>query len=183
MPTKTKNKNAKDQDTGTCPVCKKNPLKSKQELKQKQCDKCRRNLEADTKNERVRQQEAKVLADKQDQLKAGAAKQEKQRDVSAARDKEIKKIAASWNRQITAVVSRVEKLRKENPKRKGINAGKNEGFADIPGGSDNPLSFVLPKNDYGITKADVSPTISGFDSSDSGTIKFRRGDKIFVHGN
>jgi hypothetical protein len=61
------------------------------------------------------------------------------------------------------------------------NAGNNPGAAPIPGGTGNPIAFVVPRNDYGITKGDVLAVMHP-DNSDSGLYKFRTDDGIFVHG-
>jgi hypothetical protein len=113
-----------------------------------------------------------------------AAKNEKLKIDKAAK---VKELATAWNGQVRAVVTAVQNLRKLHPDAKGINAGSNKdknGKAitpDIPGGTSNPITFVLPSNTLGITKADVYAAMTGFEGSDSGSFKFRVSE-VFVHG-
>ena len=123
---------------------------------------------------------AKDLADKQDEIKAAAAKVLKDRDIAAAKEKKVKEIAVTWNAQVQAVVSQVLKLRRDNPTVHGINAGNNA-VGNTLGGTNNPVKFVVPANDFKITNAEVYAKMNGFEGSDSGSFKFRVSE-VFVHG-
>lgn len=154
-------------------------------------DHARLKAQQDQKDKQVKEQMAKKLAENQDKIKKAAELQKKNQVTKEAKDKEIVRIAALWNAQVTTVVTAVKGLRKLNPGNNGINAGNNanvivdskgtKGSKTIPGGTNNPIAFTVPSNSYGITKADIGPKVTGFDSSDSGTFKFRR-DGILVHG-
>jgi hypothetical protein len=118
---------------------------------------------------------------------AGAALQLKNEQLKKDKAAKIAQLAIAWNQQVRAVVTQVQNLRKLHPDVKGINAGSNKdknGKAispDIPGGTNNPITFALPSNTLGITKADVYAAMTGFEGSDSGSFKFRVSE-VFVHG-
>ena len=139
--------------------------------------------------------EKKKLADKQAEMKEAAAKQLKNQQLADAKKSKIPQVAAAWNTQIKGLVDNVESLRAKNPGKTGINAGKNQNViptgggnpttVTIAGGTDNPLALTMPSDaaKLGIEKRDVLSTISGFQSSDSGLFKFRRGKNsdVFIH--
>ncbi len=180
---------------GTCTKL----IKTPQELKNKLCDSCRKKKQDAEAQKKVKEQEAKVLEDKQDTMKKAADKVVKDRETKVKRDKEIEKVAAQWNLLVTAAVEQVNALKKLNPTLDRINAGENKGVVIkkemkdgksvetkgdkiIPGGTNNAITFKLPSpNPYNITKAEVSNEVNGFDSSDSGKFKFRRAGAL-VHG-
>lgn len=142
------------------------------------------------------QREASSAAAMNERIEAGrgrreAAAAESVRQAERSRQKAAKvaEIATTWRADINAAVAQVQALRREKrdagwteDRIAGINAGNNPGAAPIPGGTGNPITFTVPRNDFAITKADVSTTIVGFDSSDSGLFKFRMADGIFIHG-
>jgi hypothetical protein len=132
-------------------------------------------------------QEEKLKKETADKKAKGAALQLKNEQDKIAKAAKVKELATAWNGQVKAVVTAVQNLRKAHPDAKGINAGSNKdknGKAitpDIPGGTGNPITFVLPSNTLNITKADVYAAMSGFEGSDSGSFKFRVSE-VFVHG-
>jgi membrane protein involved in colicin uptake len=153
---------------------------------------------ADKARRKAQQQvrEASSGAAMKEKLTAGQAKREaaaaeaaKSSERAKQKAAKVREIAASWRADIGAAVDQVKALR--HAKRQAgwdedrvmrINAGTNAGAPSIPGGTNNPITFTVPRNDFGITKADVSTSIAGFDSSDSGLFKFRMADGIFIHG-
>ncbi len=181
-----------------CGTCKK-LIKTPQETKNKLCDPCRKKKQDAEAQAKVKEQEAKSLQDKQGEMKKSADQVVKDRDTKEKRDKEIGKVSAQWNLLVTTAVDQVNALRKLNPKKDGINAGENNnvvirqemkdgkpvetrGNRTIPGGVDNAIQFQLPSsNPYKITKAEVSNQVNGYDTSDKGQFKFRRGT-VLVHG-
>jgi hypothetical protein len=161
----------------------KNILKTDQEKKNKVCDQCRKKKQDAEKVEQQKLLEKKKADENKAKIAAAAAESAKKDKWMADKKAEIAKIAATWNQQITAAATQVKNLRAANPTRQGINAGTNAGLPTIPGGNKNAIKLVLPSNTFKITKAEVAPLIAGFDGSDSGTFKYRRGDKkdILIH--
>jgi hypothetical protein len=153
---------------------------------------------ADKARRKAQQQvrEASAAAAMKQKLDAGQAKREAAaaeaaRNAERAKQKaaRVREIAVSWRAEIGGAVDQVKALRREKlnegwgeDRVMGINAGSNPGSAPIPGGTKNPITFTVPRNEFGITKADVSTSIPGFDSSDSGLFKFRMAEGIFIHG-
>lgn len=86
---------------------------------------------------------------------------------------------AEWEREINSIIAEVEKLRVTDP---SANAGSNKGGTTL-GGTNNPLQLSLSGPTHGVTKGEILSSMHGFDSSDSGLFKFRRGSggTIFVH--
>jgi hypothetical protein len=155
--------------------------------------------EAADKARRKAQQQAKEAssgAAMKEKMAAGQAKREaaaaeavKNEEKARKKAAKVREIAASWRADISAAVDQVKALRRE--KRNAgwseedvlrINAGTNPGAPAIPGGTSNPITFTVPRNEYDIKKADVSTSIAEFDSSDSGLFKFRMPGGIFIHG-
>ena len=136
----------------------------------------------DDKQARVKKQMEDKLKETEEARKQMAIKAKKLEETAEAKKKEVTRLAGVWNNQVNAVVTQVKNLRNANPGNNGINAGKNGTLGTIPGGTDNPISFALPStNTYKIAKADIFAKMKGFDSSDSGTYKFRV-DGVLVHG-
>jgi hypothetical protein len=97
----------------------------------------------------------------------------------------ISNCVQDWNAEINVVAQKVKKLRRDNPKIEGINAGKNNGCEDVLGGTDNPIKLVLPANGHNVAIGDVLPRLNGYEPSDSGVFKLRITHKgnsdIFIH--
>ncbi len=131
-------------------------------------------------------QEEKLKKESQAKKDAGVLLQAKNAKLATDKAAKIKELAPLWNAQVKAVVTAVLNLRHAHPTLHGINAGSNKDehghdLPVIPGGTNNPITFVLPSNTLGLTKADIYHAMSGFEGSDSGSFKFRVSD-VFVHG-
>jgi hypothetical protein len=136
----------------------------------------------DEKQARIKKQMEDTRTATEDVRKESALKAAKNEKDAAERKRQIAQLATQWNAQVKAVVTKVKNLRQLHPNNSGINAGKNGALGVIPGGTDNPISFVLPAvNPHKISKADVYNEMAGFEGSDSGSFKFRV-DTVFVHG-
>lgn len=129
-------------------------------------------------SDKKQRDEAKKIAD----AAKLAADAERARQAAAAAEKERNKRSFIANKithfdaQVTSVVVQVERLRNRDA---SANAGEND-VGNTQGGTKCPVIFVMGNQTYGATPADISPHIAGFDSSDSGVFKYRRGT-ILVH--
>ena len=149
----------------------------------KVADKARRDKQTAYRETRQTELLAAQQAERAKQQQQMADKAVRKRERDQAKQLRCGEIARDWNQQINAIVDQVKQLRAANPGRQGINAGENAGAGDTLGGTENPIQLHLPANAYGIEMAEVLKTMAGFDQSDSGTYKFRRGGSgdIFVH--
>jgi len=97
--------------------------------------------------------------------------------AQAAKAEVMRTHRATWNAQVDAVVNQVLGIRATNP---NANAGNNPGDNNTAGGTDNPVVLSTSGPMAGVTKGDILKTMVGFDSSDSGSYKFRR-SLVLVH--
>jgi len=146
----------------------------------KEADKARRQQQEQQKYKTQMEARKRQEAERKPKQEAMAEKAEKKRAKEAAKSEKAGEFAIEWSGKIKAIVEAVKALRSQHPERQGINAGNNQNVGTTEGGTDNPVRFTTPSNEYGITKGDIFRRMSGFDSSDSGTFKFRY-DDIFVH--
>jgi membrane protein involved in colicin uptake len=152
-------------------------------------DKARRKAQQQVKEASSGAAMKEKLAAGQAKREAAAAEAVKSNERARQKAAKVREIAAIWRADIGVAVDQVKALRRakrnegwDEDRVMGINAGTNPGAPSIPGGTNNPITFTVPRNEFGITKADVSTSIAGFDSSDSGLFKFRMADGIFIHG-
>src|SRR5271154_5024010 len=115
------------------------------------------------KQAQIKLQMAKKLEEEKEKREAMAAKATKIQEAAAAKAKKINEIVVQWNGQVKAVVTQVLNLRKAHPGVEGINAGNNA-VGNTAGGTNNPVAFVMPSNDFNIARAEVFAKMAGFDS-------------------
>jgi len=144
-------------------------------------DHARLKQQEDLKIAQQKKQMEQSLKDTEEKRKQMAIDAKKKEETAAAKKKKIDEIAVTWNAQVRGVVTQVLALRDKYPEKTGINAGNNGDLGTIPGGTNNPIKFVVPSNTYGITSAEVFAKMNGFEGSDSGSFKFRVSE-VFVHG-
>ena len=136
-------------------------------------DELRRQANGRLKQQKADEQKAEEQRRKNEEVQKKANKQE---EIRKKQGEAIDRHRTEWNSQINRVVTEVLRLREKDQK---ANAGRN-GVGNTKGGTSNPVELKLTGETHGITKADVLNKMEGFESSDSGSYKFRRKD-VLVH--
>jgi hypothetical protein len=141
-------------------------------------------IREEMKNKARAQVDAKKLEERMPLQKKMGEDAVKEREKKEKKDAKIIEIRMEWQTEINAIVEEVRGLRNKNPDAKNINAGTNGAIGTTFGGTGNPLTLTVPKNDYKISSAEIFGGMNGIDSSDSGLVKYRKiddGGNILVH--